>query len=599
MGALISAPLIALGTAVAVPSAGAAGIAGAPHHSAVRTGLSAGNPFCKRLAHRRVLASAAAYSFCFGPQIHVHASGGTPAVKTRSGLANNVDAASLSEDVSPAGVRADGQSETSVAASGPYVVEAWNDSTSFLSACPAQMSKEEGTGFAFSSNGGKTFADLGGLPNSNCKNYIYEGDPSVSAYVAGGKTFFYISSLYDSTTGIGRSFIAMDACEVTGAGGSAALSCGQPVMVGASTQCQRFKISKTKFSEFCSFTDKDYMSVDPANGRLYVSYSDFLLRSTNGGDVEVMSVCDLGTRSGGTGPAGGTPAAPVCEHGTKLVLIAKNFLQASPYFTVAAPDPNGCELEGSYPAADIATGNVYVGYEYNWGTNLGFAPCEGSGTPIQDVLAMSPFTCLPLAAVSPCACPAARASVPVVSLDGTFVPGYNRFPTNDFPRLAVSDKFGTVSMVWNDTRFHAFGDILLQSFGLNSLQPVQSKPVLLDRPHNGGLDMFPAVRSANLDGLLDVSWYSRTSVTTADTSVLAAIGINPRSTATPANIQVTNVLSNWDNDSSLIVPNFGDYTDNAVSVTGTWPYVGSTLYVAWSDGRLGIPQPFEAHLQAG
>jgi hypothetical protein len=598
MGALMSAPLIALGTAVVVPSAGAASIAGAPHRSAVRTGLSVGNPFCKRLAHKRVLASAAAFGFCFGPQSHTSARG-KAAVKIGAGLARNVDAASLAEDVSPAGVRADGQSETSVAASGRYVVEAWNDSTGFLSACPSPMSKEELTGLAFSANGGTSFSDLGGLPNANCKSYIFEGDPSVAAYVAGGRTFFYISSLYDSTTGTGRSFVAMDACEVTGTSGAATLSCGQPTIVGASTQCLKFRISKTKFIKFCSFVDKDYISIDPATGRLYVTYSDFLFRSKNGGDVEELSVCDLGSRSGGSGPAGGTPGAPVCEHGTRLVPAGKNFLASKPYFTVAAPDPHGCELEGSYPAVDIATGAVFVGYEYNWGTNLGFPLCESSATPIQDVLTKSPARCLPLAVVSPCAGPATRAAVPVVSMDGTLVPGFNRFPTNDFPRLAVSDRYGTVSMVWNDARFHPFGDVLLQSFSLKSLRPVQAVPVVLDRPHNGGLDMFPALRSATSDGLLDVSWFSRASVTTSDTSVEAAIAINPRTTATPANIQITNVASNWDNDSSLIVPNFGDYTDNAVSVTGTWPYVGDTLYIAWSDGRLGIPQPFEAHLPAG
>ncbi len=45
--------------------------------------------------------------------------------------------------------------------------------------------------------------------------------------------------------------------------------------------------------------------------------------------------------------------------------------------------------------------------------------------------------------------------------------------------------------------------------------------------------------------------------------------------------------SDWNAVSSDIVPNFGDYTDNYI------PYKGDTLYVAWSDGRLGDPQPFE------
>jgi hypothetical protein len=61
---------------------------------------------------------------------------------------------------------------------------------------------------------------------------------------------------------------------------------------------------------------------------------------------------------------------------------------------------------------------------------------------------------------------------------------------------------------------------------------------------------------------------------------------------------VTSALSNWLDDSSLIVPNFGDYTDAAVSVTGSPPYLGHAVYFAWSDGRLGIPQPFLASVPA-
>ena len=43
----------------------------------------------------------------------------------------------------------------------------------------------------------------------------------------------------------------------------------------------------------------------------------------------------------------------------------------------------------------------------------------------------------------------------------------------------------------------------------------------------------------------------------------------------------------WTNTSSLITPNFGDYTDNAS--------VGTTTYYSWSDGRIGVPQPFTDH----
>ena len=52
--------------------------------------------------------------------------------------------------------------------------------------------------------------------------------------------------------------------------------------------------------------------------------------------------------------------------------------------------------------------------------------------------------------------------------------------------------------------------------------------------------------------------------------------------------RVTTVASDWNAVSSIIIPNFGDYTDNYVA--------GGTLFVAWSDGRPGVPQPFEDHV---
>jgi hypothetical protein len=612
-GVTLITPFLVFGLAAAAsPAAGHASAAGRHHSAGTATaarvarpasGLAAAVPFCQKLARNELWASSGARMYCFGPQR-------TGPARARSAAAGrglaaaprNVDAASLAEDISPAGMRAEGQSETSVAAAGPYAVEAWNDSTGFLSPCPSPMSKEELTGFGFSADGGKTFTDLGGLPNGDCKKYAYYGDPSVAAYVAGGATYFYISSLYlpqPVPFGLGPTKVAMAACKVTGSGGAASLSCGQPVIEAASTQCRTVQVAPGKTGQLCSFLDKPYITVDPAHGRLYLAYTEFLLRGTASGQEE-LAACDLGSPLGGTGPAGGTPAAPVCEHGSKLVPAGTNFRAGKPYFTVAKQDPNGCENQGSYPAADPVTGNVFVAYEYNLATSLGgFVPCEGASTPVSEVLTKVPARCLALAAVSPCSAPAAVARVPIVSLEGTFVPGYNRGTTNDFPRLAVSDRYHTVSMVWNDARHHLYGDILLQSFTSGSLRPVQAAPVVLDQPHHGGLAMLPALRMATGAGRLDVSWYSRPNVNTADTSLVAATGVSPLASTTPRNVPITTVASNWTYDSSGIVPNFGDYTDNTVSVTGSWPYAGNTLYVAWSDGRLGIPQPFLASLPAG
>ena len=566
---MVSASLLVSGMTTALTTASAGAATGRV------TGSAAGNPFCQNLGVE-YQASAGAQGFCFGTQRN----GATTLRPAATRVSSNVNAANLAEDVTPSGVRAYGQSETSVAATGQYVVEAWNDATSFFSACPSPSFKEESTGLGFSANGGKSFTDLGGLPNSDCANELYEGDPSVVAYSVGGNSYFYISSLFDSPTGLGASFIAMDACEVTGSGATATLSCGQPITLASSSSC----VTITGLGQVCNFLDKDFMSIDPARGRLYASFTEF--NATSAGSKVELAACDLGNAAGGAGPAGGTPAAPVCKN---------NGTGNAPYLIMQQVDPNGCEYEGSYPAVSTATGDVYAGYEYNWGTNLtNLAPCANAAT--SDVLVRIPQSCLTLTAKASCSGPAARLAVPVVSLDGAFIPGYNRFPINDFPRVAVSGKAGTVSMVWNDTRHHPLGDIVLRSFKLGSLTPVQSAPVVLN-PAADASNFLPALRVADTAGNLDVSWFSRTNANSAVTSVTAVIGVSPRATATPASATtITTATSDWDNDSSDITPNFGDYTDNALVASGTAPYVGSTLYVAWSDGRLGLPQPFEAHL---
>ena len=573
---MLAGTLAAAGPAAAGATRPSAGIGG---HT---TGAAAGNPFCAKLK-THWLASAGAQAFCFGAPGNTAGTPRAAAVPHPAGspAPRNVDAASFAEDVNPAGVRAYGQSEVSVAAAGRYVVEAWNDSTTFFTYCGAAQNKEEGTGFGFSADGGKTFTDLGGLPNANCRNYLYGGDPSVAAYRVGGRTYFYISSLYNSTAGSGTSQIAMDACEVAGTGSRATLSCGQPVIIGNSTFCRT--VGKTLE---CDFLDKDFIAVDPAHHRLYASYTDFpLVAATFGTNIDA-SVCDLGNAAGGIGPAGGTPAAPACE---------TNAPGTRPYLNITPASASACENEGAYPAADPATGALYVGYEFNLGTNEGYPPCSTAATPTSDVLAKVPPGCLPLVKTATCGA-SAKIGVPLTSIDSEVIPGFNRAPT-DWPRVAVSDPAGTVSMVWNDARYHPLGDVLLQSFSLGTLAPVQSAPVLVDKPVAGGLNFMPAVRAADASGKLDVTWFSRKSPATANTDVYAAIGIDPRAARAPAmDTRITSVASNWDNSTSDITPNFGDYTDNNIVTTGTWPYVGSTLYVAWSDGRTGVPQPFEAHL---
>lgn len=550
-------------------------------HAQTTPGKTTKSAFCNRLG-KTIQASAGAQLYCFGAS-----NAGSPSIKkdaSRS-FGTNVNAADPSEDISPAGVRAYGQSEVSVAGSGPYVVEAWNDSTTFFSLCPSAQNKEEGTGFGFSADGGKSFIDEGGLPNTNCSAAIYQGDPSVETWRSGGSTYFYISSLFNPVgfaPGVPtESFIALAACRASGTGATASLSCSQPIIAAASTECD-LTIG------FCSFLDKDFLTIDPVRGRLYVSYTEFgigINPALANGAIE-LAACDIGTPAGGAGPQGGTPAAPVCLPGGSLNATTTG----SPYLIVSPSDPN-CEQEGAYPAVDVRTGAVYVAYEFNWATSFQVAAC--ATVPIQNVVKYIPGTCLTLPAAA-CSGPAASNAVNIVSMEAAFVPGYSRFPMNDFPRIAVSEQAGTVSIVWNDARLHPAGDILLQSFDLGGLTPVQKTPVRVNSSV-GGWHLLPALRNTDANGNLNIAFYSRASATTAVTDVYAALQVNPRTkTAQSGNTRVTTAATNWLAVSSDINPNFGDYTDAYVVATTSGLYTGKKIYVAWSDGRLGVPQPFEA-----
>jgi len=182
-------------------------------------------------------------------------------------------------------------------------------------------------------------------------------------------------------------------------------------------------------------------------------------------------------------------------------------------------------------------------------------------------------------------------------MDAAFIPGYNRFPMNDFPRIAVSDPAGTVSIVWNDARSNPGGDILLQSFNLGSSLTPTGAPVKINNDNVVGTFHFLPAMSADGNGRLSISWYDRRrNPNTALTDVYAAVAISPRITGTPSsNQRVTDTSSDWNSVSSDIVPNFGDYTDNYVSPCVRVPK-DDPLFVAWSDGRINVPQPFESHV---
>src|SRR5207244_8699039 len=260
--------VIAIGGLSAIATVNARSNPAGPKHQAKQLNPN-NNPFCSKLG-KAVQASQGAPMFCFPPQPTGFAPATVNSPSSGNPYAPNVNAANPQEDVTPSGVSVHGQSETSVAAAGPYVVEAWNDGTGFFAPCPSPQNKEELTGFGFSTDGGKSFSDLGGLPNSNCASSIIDGDPSVEAYTAGGSTYFYISSIFIPFN-VPENALSVTACKVTGSGSNATLACSpQPIVAAISSDCQTFDTFT-----FCSFLDKEFLSIDPVRHRLYMSYTEF------------------------------------------------------------------------------------------------------------------------------------------------------------------------------------------------------------------------------------------------------------------------------------------------------------------------------------
>ena len=381
----------------------------------------------------------------------------------------------------------------------------------------------------------------------------------------GGVRYFYIASLFNPVNGSGPSELAMSVCTVNGSGTAANLACGQPVVIARSSECMVFS-----GTQFCSFLDKDFLTVDPIRQRLYMSFTEFGF-SAQPDSIE-LAVCDISN-----------PSVPACHNGG-------NGPGPRPPYLIVQPSPaNGCENEGAYPAVDLATGDVYVAFEHNWATNtFGSGPCASD--PVRNIVKRIPFAHLTLPSAS--GGPSNTAAINVTSMDGAFIPGYNRSPTNDFPRIAVSRPSGTVSIVWNDARNHPLGDILMQSYTLGGLSPASGLVQL--NQHTGGLHFLPALRNTDSAGHLNVSFYERATGNTTLTNVYEAPGISPRTASTPANLLITNVATDWNAVSSDITPNFGDYTDNYVLATPSAPYVDTTVAISWADGRNGTPQAFFA-----
>jgi hypothetical protein len=169
----------------------------------------------------------------------------------------------------------------------------------------------------------------------------------------------------------------------------------------------------------------------------------------------------------------------------------------------------------------------------------------------------------------------------VKSLDTVPIPGYSRGLGNDFPRVAMDSSRHRVVFVWNDASRHPLGDIWLRTAtpSLGSLGRISR----VNDGNSYALHFLPAV-SVRTNGTICTSWYDRRrgGATSTVTDYYADCRTTPAHNAT--DMRITTGSTDWAGTGSLIDPNFGDYTDNATD--------GTRTYFTWSDGRIGVPQPF-------
>jgi hypothetical protein len=479
-----------------------------------------------------------------------------PDARQRLAFGSNVDANDPQADL------AAGQSETAIAASGRTVVAAWNDASGIL-VRPTTDQRASITGVGLSTNGAHSFRDLVGLRNDN-PNEQWSGDPVVVAIDA---HHFAIGSLYfpsinpDCTAGPARLELAVEILTISSTGSA---SFGLPVVVAdGGDVCPLISNPPGQPAPDLAVLDKEWLSYDSGSRMLAMSFTRFFLGfggQSGAGQVEVARAV--------------VPADPATLSGSAWQSPA-----------VVWPEEKTVVNTGAYVAM-APGGDAYVAWERNINSNLqngdpyvyvhaarvpaGQTAPDVGGTAQPRVVTTGQVNSSPAGGVK--------------SLGSVAIAGYSRGLGQDFPRIAVDAPQHKVVVVWNDASAHPLGDIWLRGLPLDL--GLTTPIAKVNDDNSFALHFLPAV-SVRADGSIATSWYDRRigGPTSVDTEYFGET--RPTPTGSGRDFRITTGPTNWLNTSSLINPNFGDYTDNAST--------GTTTYYTWSDGRIGVPQPFVDH----
>lgn len=417
---------------------------------------------------------------------------------------------------------------------------------------------------AISRDRGRTFRDLLGLPNPNANQQWY-GDPTV---VAIDSHHFVIGSIYSPS---GTYACAQAPARVALAvviltiGVTGDVSFGNPVITAQGVDyCLLGTGEPDGDSLNAAFLDKEWLSYNKASRTLAMSYTRlFFGYGGQSGDGQVELV-----------------RAQVPED--PATLSATDWSKP----VVAWPEEATVVNLGAYVSV-ASNGDAYVSCERNVNTNT------SNGEPyvyIHVARVKSDDTTPDLGGpddprVVTTGQVNSNGRGGVKSLDTAAIAGYSRTGGGqDYPRIAVDTKLKKVIVVWNDGSAHPLGDIWMRALPLNVKITGSIRRVNDDDSY--ALHFMPAV-SIRSNGSVATSWYDRRigGANSTRTDYYGEVRRTPGRSA--RDFRVSSASTDWLRTSSYVNPNFGDYTDNAST--------GKTTYYAWTDGRIGVPQPFVDH----
>jgi hypothetical protein len=466
---------------------------------------------------------------------------------------DNVDANDPQQDLVP------GQSETAIAAAGRTVVVGWNDASGFVVG-PTTKRRASLTAVGVSTDGGRTFRDLLGLPNDN-PNQQWLGDPTIAAIDAHHFAIgsLYLPSAFADCSRPQRLALALEILTVPSEGGP---TLGPPVRIASGGDlCTLANDDPSDDQPNIAFLDKPWMSYDGVSRTLAVSYTRFffgLAGQSGRGRIDVVRAHVPTDPRALSSADWERPVLVWGEEDTKV--------NQGAYVSVA---PGG----DAYVTWERNVQPFSLGDPYSYIHVARVRP--GDRPPVVGGRSRPRVASLGQRNSSP------RGGVKSLGLVG--IVGYNRGIGQDFPRIAVNPRFHEVVLVWNDASVHPLGDIWLRALPMDL--GLQGRIRKVNDDSSSALHFLPAV-SVRRDGSTSVSWYDRrlSGPQGSATDYFGEVRASPEDQG--RDFRITTGSTDWLRTSALAIPNFGDYTDNASS--------GDTTYYTWSDGRLGVPQPFVA-----